>query len=117
MPRSRSKHKFARTLLLQCSNHYKTADKNIPHVIAWGFVLLGIGNLLFSMPHFLTDEYVGGDKVTDICPLEDACGDQTQSNNLQPWIVVFIIAQMLHGIGSTPLYTLGFSFLEDSTKR
>ena len=79
-------------------------------------MLLGVGNLLFSMPHFWTDAYIGGDKVTDICPLDDNC-DHVESTNLQPWIVVFIIAQMLHGIGSTPLYTIGFSFLEDSTKR
>jgi len=36
------------------------AKWNVPRVIGGGFVLLGIGSLLFSMPHFLTPEYVGG---------------------------------------------------------
>ena len=28
---------------------------------------------------------------------------------------MFIFAQILHGFGSTPLYTIGFSYVEDST--
>ena len=28
---------------------------------------------------------------------------------------MFIFAQLCHGFGSTPLYTIGFSYIEDST--
>ena len=31
------------------------------------------------------------------------------------YIAMFIFAQLCHGFGSTPLYTIGFSYIEDST--
>ena len=77
--------------LIHETNHKLKAHKNIPQIIGGGFVLLGVGNLLFSLPHFLTGQYVSSDKLTDICPLEDTC-TENDSTSLQWWIVVFIIA-------------------------
>ena len=94
------------------------AKWNVPRVIAGGFVVLGIGSLLFSMPHFLTPDYVGGQKLAETCPFNTSCdSSEPSSTSMQGWIVVFILAQLLHGFGSTPLYTIGFAFLEESTDR
>ena len=48
------------------------ADKNIPQVIGGGFVLLGVGSLIFALPHFITPEYHGGEKFNDTCGLGKA---------------------------------------------
>ena len=48
------------------------ADKNIPQVIGGGFVLLGMGSLIFALPHFITSEYHGGEKFNDTCGLGKA---------------------------------------------
>jgi len=59
-----------------------------------------------------------GEKLSETCPFNTTCDDQdSTSTNMQGWIVVFILAQLLHGFGSTPLYTIGFAFLEESTDR
>merc|ERR1711990_63412 len=90
---------------------FSLADKNIPQVIGGGFVLLGVGSLIFALPHFITPEYHGGEKFNDTCGLENVCheDDDDSSVGMQAWIIVFILGQLCHGIGSTPLYTLGFS--------
>jgi hypothetical protein len=37
------------------------AKGHIPRVIACGFLLLGIGSITFSLPHFITGDYEFGD--------------------------------------------------------
>lgn len=90
------------------------ARSHIPRVIASGFLLLGLGSVTFTLPHFLTGDYIYGESPSNMCPAEESCDDY-ESTNLLGYIALFILGQLMHGIGSTPLYTLGFSYLEEST--
>ena len=47
---------------------------HIPRVIAIGFLTLGLGSVLFALPHFLTGDYAysSGD-IQDICDDPEEC--------------------------------------------
>ena len=45
------------------------------------------------------------------------CETVESEGYLRGYIYVFILAQLLHGIGCTPLFTLGLSYLEDSVPK
>ena len=45
------------------------------------------------------------------------CNTDDMPSNLRYYIWVFIAAQLLHGFGATPLYTLGISYIEDSVPK
>ena len=90
--------------------------RSIPRMVAIGFFLLGVGSLTFTLPHFFTGNYIYGNSPGNMCPAEEEC-ENFQSTNMLGYITLFILAQLLHGIGSTPLYTIGFSYLEESTTK
>lgn len=38
-----------------------------PRIIAWGIILLGLGSLTFSLPHFLVGSYRATMSTTNVC--------------------------------------------------
>lgn len=39
-----------------------------PRWLGWGVLLMGVGSLLFAMPHFLVPQYkVAGEEEDDLC--------------------------------------------------
>ena len=50
---------------------------------------------------------------------EDGCDDAgtlTKTPSLSGYMFVMVVAQMLHGAGATPIYTLAVTYLDDSLK-
>jgi len=108
-----------------------------PRWIAAGVFLLGLGSFVFALPHFVADFY-RYDEVGDVLgPLalcrssvnesesslpgssESVCDDSsglTKTSSLSGYMFVLVVAQMLHGAGGTPLYTLAVTYLDDSLK-
>jgi len=109
-----------------------------PRWIAAGVLLSSLGSFLFAMPHFVTDFYTYGELQVDessTCAAtwrpqlgadlntstEDDGGlafDTTTAehavSNLSGYMFVLVIAQMLHGVGGTPIYTLAVIYLHES---
>lgn len=86
-----------------------------PLWIGCGAAIFGMGGFLFSMPHFLTNDYTyGGVPGEETCSANrtnvDPC-DIEDGENLSRYYWFFVVAQVLHGIGASPLYTLGQEFL------
>ena len=86
---------------------------------------MGTGSLLFSLPHFITDEYLsemddlnmGG---LDVCSTEDF--DETENarkivTKLQHYKWFFLFGQFLHGIGAAPIITLGTTAIDESVDK
>ena len=84
-------------------------------------IILGVGCIIYSLPHFLTGNYTyaGMDSAADnetefeFCvaePLE--CVEDEQ--NLQWWLAMFVLGQIFIGIGSVPLHTVSTAFIEES---
>lgn len=126
---------------------YLGSRRHIPVWIGIGAVIMGIGSLVFMIPHFTGEPNPGimiDNKTTDnICRLvsvrEQDMGLGRLSNSLsnQPLtthnlrgdnclkskastfgpVILFVIAQILLGGGGSPLFTLGTTYVDDHVRK
>ncbi|NXA32040.1 SO4C1 protein, partial [Eudromia elegans] len=93
-----------------------------PRWLAFSAFMLGLGSLIFALPHFSSGKYHYGAKLEDTCQIpgttsaNSTCSASTKSP-LSNYLYVFILAQLLLGVGGTPLYTLGTAFIDDSVPK
>ncbi|XP_039561641.1 solute carrier organic anion transporter family member 4C1 isoform X2 [Passer montanus] len=93
-----------------------------PRWLAFSAFMLGLGSLVFSLPHFSSGKYQYGGKIEDTCQTAETtfanatCSASTNSS-LHKYLYVFILGQLLLGVGGTPLYTLGTAFIDDSVPK
>ncbi|XP_008841467.1 solute carrier organic anion transporter family member 4A1 isoform X2 [Nannospalax galili] len=91
-----------------------------PRWLGCGVLVLGIGSLVFALPHFTAGYYeVEMDKGVGagMCLANRSsveCVDST--SGLSNYQLIFILGQLLHGMGATPLYTLGVTYLDENVK-
>lgn len=100
-----------------------------PRWLAVGISIVGLGSFLFALPHFLTglydyestrehnqcyvDGHVTNHNVTGVCREMDP---NSETSGLPSYKYMFIMAQLLHGSGAAPLYTLGVTYLDENLK-
>ncbi|XP_060091623.1 solute carrier organic anion transporter family member 4C1 [Heteronotia binoei] len=93
-----------------------------PRWLAFASFLIGLGSLVFSLPHFTSGVYTYGEKLDDTCPITNgqfynaSCTPGSKSS-LSNYLYVFILGQLILGAGGTPLYTLGTAFIDDSVPK
>ncbi|NXK10929.1 SO4C1 protein, partial [Herpetotheres cachinnans] len=93
-----------------------------PRWLAFSAFMLGLGSLIFSLPHFSSGKYHYGTKLEDTCQIPGTssvnltCSTSTRSL-LPNYLYIFILGQLLLGVGGTPLYTLGTAFIDDSVPK
>ncbi|KAJ8020704.1 Solute carrier organic anion transporter family member 4A1 [Holothuria leucospilota] len=105
-----------------------------PRAVGCGALIFALGSFLFTVPHFVTEDYTyGGVSITqchfesysekvigeETCSAnrtisEDSCVNEDKEN-VSRYYWFFVVAQVLHGIGASPLYTLGLAFLYNNT--
>ncbi|CAH2050576.1 unnamed protein product, partial [Iphiclides podalirius] len=121
---------------------YLGSRRHIPVWIAVGAVIMGIGSLVFVVPHFIAEansEMLTNNKSDDnICRLpraleQDMSGLGRLSQGLPPSnlrpdnciksspstfmpVMVFVVAQLLLGCGGSPLLTLGTTYVDDHVR-
>ena len=44
------------------------------------------------------------------------CSSDGQTSSIQKYLIVFMIANALHGAGSTPMFTLGTSYIDENSR-
>lgn len=105
------------------------AKASKPRYIGVGIVVLGIGSLLFASPHYLAGPYRGGQQTENVCQSVTntsshsiSCTDQsTVQAELEPYsgmyLTIFLVAQLLHGAGAAPFYTLGVTYLDENVSK
>ncbi|NWT97156.1 SO4C1 protein, partial [Urocynchramus pylzowi] len=93
-----------------------------PRWLAFSAFMLGLGSLVFSIPHFSSGQYQYGSKIEDTCQtaataFANATCSASTNSSLRKYLYVFILGQLLLGVGGTPLYTLGTAFIDDSVPK
>ncbi|KAK2704649.1 solute carrier organic anion transporter family member 4A1-like isoform X1 [Artemia franciscana] len=96
-----------------------------PRWLGWGAIIMGIGAFTFTIPHWISGKYeplinqfstvCGGLNSTNVCSLAEIDPDSSIAiaGNYK-W--VFFLAHFLHGIGASPLFSLGITYLDENLK-
>ncbi|MBN3287654.1 SO4A1 protein, partial [Polyodon spathula] len=88
-----------------------------PKWLGWGVVVIAIGSLVFAMPHFTTETYKASmSEQAGLCSTNQTAPCNENTSSLSNYMYVFMLGQFLHGIGATPLYTLGVTYLDENVK-
>lgn len=125
---------------------YLGSRRHIPVWIGVGAVIMGVGSLIFMVPHFIGDENVGEVVINNtdenMCRVisvheEDMGLGRLSSglsspplapNNLRGDnciqgspsttgpVLLFVLAQLLLGCGGSPLFTLGTTYVDDHVR-
>uniref|UniRef100_W5NAP3 Solute carrier organic anion transporter family member n=1 Tax=Lepisosteus oculatus TaxID=7918 RepID=W5NAP3_LEPOC len=109
---------------------YFGAKGHRPRLIGCGGIVMALGALLSALPEFLTHQYEyeagefwRGEEGRDVCSNSSAegrpdsgfiCGNRTNTNMMY---LLLIGAQVLLGIGATPVQPLGVSYIDDHVRR
>ncbi|XP_077990606.1 solute carrier organic anion transporter family member 3A1-like [Glandiceps talaboti] len=105
-----------------------------PRIIGIGFVLVGLGSIITSLPQFMSSPLIppsshlnhSGKASTEVClPGENAtnsrdeqCDDGDSQGGLSNHtLLFFMIGQLIVGVGSTPFFTLGTTYIDDGVKK
>ena len=109
---------------------YFGAKAHRPRLIGCGGIVMALGALLSALPEFLTNQYEyeagelwhsadGRDVCSNNSRLENResslrCGSRANTNMMY---LLLIGAQVLLGIGATPVQPLGVSYIDDHVHR
>ncbi|XP_004586346.2 solute carrier organic anion transporter family member 4C1 [Ochotona princeps] len=86
-----------------------------PRWLAFASFMIGLGALVFSLPQFFSGQYHLGSIFKDTClTARNSTSCTSSASSLSNYLYVFILGQLLLGMGGTPLYTLGTAFIDDS---
>ncbi|XP_050680474.1 solute carrier organic anion transporter family member 4A1 isoform X2 [Leptidea sinapis] len=93
-----------------------------PRWLGWGALLMGVGSLLFALPHFLVPPYkVAGEEPADLCIANKTssvqCTEEASPEGGSWAVAIFVLAQLLHGAGATPLFTLGVTYIDENVSK
>lgn len=88
-----------------------------PRWLGWGMLIMALGSLVFTLPHFTSAPYrVGVSEQTELCAANHSSPCQDKGAAQSSYRFVFMLGQLLHGVGATPLYTLGVTYLDENVR-
>nr|XP_050025488.2 solute carrier organic anion transporter family member 4A1-like [Dermacentor andersoni] len=91
-----------------------------PLIMGIGALVMSAGSMVFASPHFLAPQYMVVDSgAADVCPQRGPgqCGSSASSGatNANAFKYFFMVGHALHGVGSSPFFTLGVAYLDQNT--
>lgn len=92
-----------------------------PRWLGLGVLLMGTGSLLFALPHFLVSPYrIASLEADDLCAANrtiTSCQTNAPVEGGAWAVAIFVFAQLLHGAGATPLFTLGVTYIDENVSK
>ncbi|XP_052106029.1 solute carrier organic anion transporter family member 4A1-like [Mytilus californianus] len=83
--------------------------------VASGSLIMAVGSFLFMVPHFL-EKYVYPESTTQAsynCSISNPPSGDCDVGG-EKYLVVFMAAQIVHGFGFTPMFTLGTAYIDEN---
>ncbi|XP_071080205.1 solute carrier organic anion transporter family member 4A1-like [Haliotis cracherodii] len=92
--------------------------------VAGGSLISAVGSFLFMVPHLATNAPLiassGSSSVSTICDLQNSTSGSGPTSGdgsgLSHYLGVFMIAQMVHGVGFTPMLSLGTAYIDENAE-
>lgn len=86
-------------------------------LLAIAITISALGSLTMTIPHFATGKYEVKSMQENMCQdgmnLNETCSAYKGNSYLSNFIYVFLVAQLLHGIGGTTMFTVGIALIDD----
>ncbi|XP_072018417.1 solute carrier organic anion transporter family member 4A1-like [Amphiura filiformis] len=90
-----------------------------PRILGIGALIFSCGSIVFTLPHFLSDPYNFEGAEFDTCESNrtdpNVCSEDGEEENLRKYYPVFIIAQGLHALGASSIFTLGLTYIDENS--
>ena len=84
--------------------------------IGVGMIILGFGSLLFSLPHYTSGVYTAsGSDESLVCSVDNFNTECNQQGTLSYNKYIFYAAVFIQGVGGSPLFTLGPTWLDENS--
>ncbi|XP_012944388.1 solute carrier organic anion transporter family member 4A1 [Aplysia californica] len=102
---------------------YFGEKRHKPRLMAMGILVMSLGSLVFTLPHILGGSYkvkaIGEDNSTSsLCLIGEelsGCGQSSKNSDAHLY-PLFLIGQILLGIGAAPLFTIGLTYIDENTE-
>ncbi|KAK3742780.1 hypothetical protein QZH41_013896, partial [Actinostola sp. cb2023] len=102
---------------------YLGATRKKPKWCGVGLLVMGIGFFIFILPHLFSDKYMIGNLSEGMSPICDANmtgntnnSECNQSQSHWGYYLLFTVGMLVIGTGSTPMWNLGASFMDENVK-
>jgi len=119
---------------------YFGATRHIPNWIGFGALITGVGTLVFTLPHMMAPAYTVTGGLNSSRHVENTCrgslyrwfeegaeevvgaegvdGECLSKESGQfGYVLTLVVAQMLIGIGGSPIYTLGTTYIDNHVSK
>ena len=87
-------------------------------------MFLGLGSILYSLPHFISDSYTElvedirgtADSIdaSNVCPIGQSCNSTEIQDTSNFYYGFFVAGQCLNGIGGQAIWTLGAVYIDEN---
>ncbi|KAJ8309212.1 hypothetical protein KUTeg_014086 [Tegillarca granosa] len=88
-----------------------------PRVMAAGIFIMCLGCFVFALPQFIGGKYnyiLSGEKIVpSTC---DSTTEETKTTSNTEYYAMFVIGQILLGLGAAPMFTIGLTYIDENCK-
>ncbi|XP_064480405.1 solute carrier organic anion transporter family member 4A1-like isoform X2 [Ornithodoros turicata] len=93
---------------------FLASNRHKPRILGCGIILMGIGNFIVTLAHFLAPAYHVTGQSQELCPRVKSGDGGCTGDSVRNFRFVMIAGQFIAGIGSTPINTVSIAYLDEN---